>query len=547
MKKYQMSITLMASLLLIFINMWVTLALGFVLAGMRLMIHLVLKNHIKTDHIDLFDTKKSVFGTLSKLILWDGLKFDQTKVLIEAVKKGNYFDVVIALYAGADAELGMLANIASSEPNQETIKNVLIHFGAEFVEGEDDEALFVDELDLDQYYPIRDLSMNFLVAEGIVDENNRPIKLDQIKGVLLAVERFGVRKIENIETTLSQNSVEVIKEEEIDNEIRSFLSRFALHETIRDEQLTFYSKAQRVPCINPLCQYGKVVCHTCNGEKTQNCDQCNGSGLLEGSVVIAEPVSKFIKCLECNGTGAEPGLVIEIECECKQKVVCKVCDGKGIINQDYCHNCEGSGKVCALCGGSGVLEITEEGSVCKTCGGAGVIETETVEVEKLRSNTTSCGNCEGAGNVICKTCLGTGKISCDRCEGQGHMFRNVKLDVILDAFPDGDKTFFIQFDQEEMNQLFTTNHAAIIKNLRDNEDVKVYRHEDRMVGKLFHNPTNPLLAGVNKFLGEIEAPYNQTYERVEMIVAIYHYVTFKCEDGTVTNILLLNNKKCLLQ
>jgi hypothetical protein len=549
MKNFHISITLVGALILIFINTWVTIALGFVLAGMRLMVGLILRNHIKPDHMELFDTENIAYVILSKFVLWDSLQFDQTKTLITAIKKGNYFDVVVALYAGADADLGMMANIASSASNQEAIKIVLIHFGAELIEGEDKEALFVDELDLDNYYPIRDLSMNFLEATGVVDEGYRPVKLDQIKGVLLAVERFGVRKNENIETTLSQSRADVKTEEEIDNEIRTYLSRFSVHDTIRDEKLTFYSKAQRVPCINPLCQYGKVTCPTCNGSKTLICDRCDGSGVLDSNAEIPAPVTESIQCKACNGKGTMPGNVTEVECECREepatfipKVDCKVCGGKGIIKEDYCHNCEGSGKVCALCGGSGIREIVEDGPVCIVCGGAGVIESLNA---KVNDGPTTCGQCEGTGSVICNTCLEAGKLDCDRCEGQGHMFRNVKMNIELDAFPAGDHTSYIQFDQEEMNRLFISDHASIINSMRTIEDVKVYRHEDRMVGKLFHNPTNPLLSGVNSFLGEIDAPYNQAYERVELIVATYHFVSLKWDDGTNKRILFINEKECL--
>ncbi|MCD4713221.1 MAG: hypothetical protein K8R73_08070, partial [Clostridiales bacterium] len=218
---------------------------------------------------------------------------------------------------------------------------------------------------------------------------------------------------------------------------------------------------------------------------------------------------------------------------------------KGIIKEDYCHNCEGSGKVCALCGGTGILEITEKGPVCNVCGGAGVIASQPMVTEKPITVKVDCKTCDGTGTIKCTTCLGTGNIACESCEGQGHMFRNVKLDVVLDTFPKGEHTSFIQFDDEEMNRIFTSDFAEIITTLRTIEDVKIYHHEDRMVGKLFHKPTNKLLAAVNNFLGEIEAPYNQAYERVELIVAKYHYVTFEYADGTEKRILLLNNNKIL--
>jgi len=545
MKNIQISITLIASLLLIFMNTWVTIALGFILSGMRLMVHLILKNQIKRDHIESLVTNKSVYGPLSKLVLWDRLQFDQTKVLITAIKNGDFFDTVIALHAGADVELGMMANTTSSVPNQEVIKNVLIHFGGTPIEGADQEALFVDELNLDSYDQIDDLTLDFFEAEGMIDEDHQPEKIDQVKGVLLAVERFGVRKIENLENTLSQSRADVKTAEEIDQEIRSFLSKFSVNETIRNEQMTFYSKAQRVPCINPLCRYGKVICTTCDGEKNMICNQCDGTGVIQQNIEETHTIQELIECKECGGTGFEPGQVIEVDCDCNEKVDCKVCGGKGIIKEDYCHNCEGSGKVCALCGGTGILEITEKGPVCNVCGGAGVIASQPMVTEKPITVKVDCKTCDGTGTIKCTTCLGTGNIACESCEGQGHMFRNVKLDVVLDTFPKGEHTSFIQFDDEEMNRIFTSDFAEIITTLRTIEDVKIYHHEDRMVGKLFHKPTNKLLAAVNNFLGEIEAPYNQAYERVELIVAKYHYVTFEYADGTEKRILLLNNNKIL--
>ncbi len=545
MKNIQVSIILIVSLFLIFINTWLTITFGFVLAGMKLMIHLILKNQIKSDRIDSIATDRRVYGTLSKLLLWDRLQFDQTKVLIIAIKNGDFFNTVTALYAGADVELGMMANTDSSVPNQEIIKNVLIHFGATPIEGSDQEALFVDELNLDTYDQVDDLTMDFFRAEGMIDEEHQPEKIDQVKGVLLAMERFGVRKIENIETTLSQSRAGVKTEEEIDKDIRAFLSKFSVHETIRNEQMAFYSKAQRVPCINPLCRYGKVICPTCDGEKNVICDRCDGTGITKQDIEISHPIHELIQCQECGGTGFEPGPVFEIECDCNEKVDCKVCGGKGIIKEDYCHNCEGSGKICALCGGTGILEITEKGPVCNTCGGAGVIASQVMKIENPSTASTTCKKCDGTGTIKCTACLGTGNIACESCEGQGHMFRNVKLDVVLDAFPAGDHTAFIQFDDEDMNRLFMSDYAEIISTLRTLEDVKIYRHEDRMVGKLFHNPTNKLLIAVNNFLGEIESPYNQAYERVELIVAKYHYVTFEYADGTTKRILLLNNNKTL--
>ncbi|MDW7660618.1 MAG: hypothetical protein SCL54_04230 [Bacillota bacterium] len=509
------------------------------------MVHLILKNQIKPDHIESLATNKSVYGPLSKLVLWDRLQFDQTKVLITAIKNGDFFNTVIALHAGADVELGMMANITSSVPNQEIIKNVLIHFGGTPIEGADQEALFVDELNLDSYDLIEDLTVDFFEAEGMIDEDQQPENIDQVKGVLLAVERFGVRKIENLENTLSQSRANVKTDEEIDQEIRSFLSKFSVNETIRNEQMTFYSKAQRVPCINPLCRYGKVICTACDGEKNVICNRCDGAGVIKQNVEEKHPIQELIECKECGGTGFEPGQVIEVECDCNEKVDCKVCGGKGVIKEDYCHNCEGSGKVCALCGGTGILEITEKGPVCNTCGGAGVIASQPMVTENPSTVSTNCKTCEGTGTINCTTCLGTGNIACESCEGQGHMFRNVKLEVLLDTFPKGEHTTFIQFDDEEMNRIFMSDFAEIINTLRTIEDVKIYRHEDRMVGKLFHKPTNMLLAAVNNFLGEIEAPYNQAYERVELIVAKYHYVTFEYADGSKKRILLLNNNKAL--
>lgn len=338
-------------------------------------------------------------------------------------------------------------------------------------------------------------------------------------------------------------------EEKIHGEIQSYLSKFSMYEAIKDEQMTFYSNSQKVPCINPLCNDGVVICPECNGDKTVICESCGGTGKYEHSA--SKTVQDINPCLVCNGTGLEPSRVIQMECECQDEsamgtkmIECKVCGGKGIINQDFCHNCEGSGKVCAICGGSGIIKSVEQGPPCKACGGTGV----TVSQTQINDNVSkACKQCGGKGRIRCETCLGKGFHDCESCEGHGHMYRNVKLKVVLDAFPADENQSYVQFEHDKLNRKFKSDHVKIISHLRSLENVKIFRHEDRMVGKLFHNPTHSLLVGVNRFLSDIDTPYNQAYERVELIAATYHFVTLKWTDETIKRILFLNDKVCLIQ
>lgn len=98
-------------------------------------------------------------------------------------------------------------------------------------------------------------------------------------------------------------------------------------------------------------------------------------------------------CPECNGTGKQ--------CErCGGTGICDVCDGTGL-----CDECEGSKEPveCYFCEGEGIVVCEEcegEDPDCSECGGEGEFE---------------CDYCKGTGSADCYFCKGTG--ACVYCEG----------------------------------------------------------------------------------------------------------------------------------
>lgn len=104
-------------------------------------------------------------------------------------------------------------------------------------------------------------------------------------------------------------------------------------------QVTTTQKME-MPCDNPQCQQGKVLCGICNGtgKKPQggSCSVCHGSG-------------KVI-CTVCGGTDRVERVKQESWLEHE---TCHVCNGRGVVD---CYLCHGSKeRVCPTCNGKGVV------------------------------------------------------------------------------------------------------------------------------------------------------------------------------------------------
>ena len=99
-----------------------------------------------------------------------------------------------------------------------------------------------------------------------------------------------------------------------------------------------------------------------------------------------------------------------------KEVRCKICDGKGSEECNYCHNsrfiqcdaCKGKDIKCDACKGSGKYTVSVEVKELNKKG-----DEKTRKIEK----TTQCPSCLGLGKINCQKCGGTGKIVCYNCKG----------------------------------------------------------------------------------------------------------------------------------
>ncbi|MEW6354791.1 MAG: hypothetical protein AB1696_00580 [Planctomycetota bacterium] len=129
-----------------------------------------------------------------------------------------------------------------------------------------------------------------------------------------------------------------------------------------------YAKNLQRPCPNPDC--GKTFpCAACNGQGAFTCTTCNGVGKL--------------KCHKCDGTG-------KIESATGgQPERCATCKGEGLID---CQACTRGKVVCRVCQGKGVKQVD-----CPKCGNKGYIR-------------IVCPECGGGKKVVCEGCKGIGAV-----------------------------------------------------------------------------------------------------------------------------------------
>lgn len=102
-----------------------------------------------------------------------------------------------------------------------------------------------------------------------------------------------------------------------------------------------------------------------------------------------------VECAFCQGTGRDPfGVMSHLSS-------CSVCGGKGVVRMTepyvLCRACEGTGiqtftrLTCLACGGKGVTSVADKTETCPVCGGAGA-DTE----------NRYCLRCHGSGVVPVK-------------------------------------------------------------------------------------------------------------------------------------------------
>ena len=101
------------------------------------------------------------------------------------------------------------------------------------------------------------------------------------------------------------------------------------------------------------------------------------------------------KCAFCQGTGRDPfGVMSHLS-------TCSICGGKGIVQvtEPYvpCCTCDGTGiqpftrLTCLACSGKGVIGVAEKTETCPVCGGAGA-----------DTGNRYCLRCHGSGVIPVK-------------------------------------------------------------------------------------------------------------------------------------------------
>ena len=139
----------------------------------------------------------------------------------------------------------------------------------------------------------------------------------------------------------------------------------------------------------PVCTgTGNIACE-CNENNEITCPSCNGKGVVARQVTATQKTE-----LPCDNPQCQQG-----------KVVCGICNGTG-KNQlgQVCAACHGSGKVnCSVCGGLGRIERVKQESwleheTCHICNGRGVVSCYLCQGTKVRV----CPTCKGKGTVLDK-------------------------------------------------------------------------------------------------------------------------------------------------
>ena len=110
-------------------------------------------------------------------------------------------------------------------------------------------------------------------------------------------------------------------------------------EGVVKKQKTITQKVE-MPCDNPLCQNGKVVCGACNGTGKNGqgdvCEKCHGKGQVDCSV--------------CSGIGRITRVKQESWMEPE---TCHICNGRGVVPCYHCHGTKE--RVCPECKGKGTV------------------------------------------------------------------------------------------------------------------------------------------------------------------------------------------------
>ena len=150
-------------------------------------------------------------------------------------------------------------------------------------------------------------------------------------------------------------------------------------------------------------------CSACSGYGKSKCLDCSGNGFIENY----EHKLRCSGCESCrkptqtnNGLNTESvtGLLkICPVCSSWSANACITCSGTGVLNNEKCWNCEGTGKGlrgydrCDVCRGDG---YTEDGRKCPNCEGTG--------------KNIVCSAC-GGDKQVCLTCTGEGVCECPDC------------------------------------------------------------------------------------------------------------------------------------
>lgn len=135
-----------------------------------------------------------------------------------------------------------------------------------------------------------------------------------------------------------------------------------------------------------VCTGTGVIACSCNENNEITCPNCNGKGVVPRQVTTTQKIEMpcdnpqcqqgKVLCGHCNGTGKGPDGAPCSTCHGSGKTDCPVCGGVGRVERakqeawlehETCHVCNGRGLVdCYLCHGS-------KERVCPTCKGKGTV------------------------------------------------------------------------------------------------------------------------------------------------------------------------------
>lgn len=161
-------------------------------------------------------------------------------------------------------------------------------------------------------------------------------------------------------------------------------------QTRHDELATIIKKKDYleypyVDTLKYLCERDKDI-KISTDDSDSKCMEDTGGG------IIGED-----DCDRCGGSGR-----VECDrCDGERYYDCDRCDGSG---KQECRRCDGGGKEdCSSCNGTGKDKNEEK---CRDCGGSG---------------KQNCSNCDGTGEEECHECDGSGRVECDECDGSGRV------------------------------------------------------------------------------------------------------------------------------